>query len=54
MTPLIPVTGLMDQHPLIEANPGSQVVMDHMADCPVMSRGSSNCCSRWLAIQMYS
>jgi predicted TIM-barrel fold metal-dependent hydrolase len=35
MTLLIPVTRLPDLHPLIEANPGLQVVIDHMADCPV-------------------
>jgi predicted TIM-barrel fold metal-dependent hydrolase len=35
MTLLIPVTRVPDLHPLIEANPGLQVVIDHMADCPV-------------------
>lgn len=35
MTLLIPVTRLPDIHPLIEANPGLQVVIDHMADSPV-------------------
>ena len=35
MTLLIPVTRLPDLHPLIEANPDLQVVIDHMADCPV-------------------
>jgi predicted TIM-barrel fold metal-dependent hydrolase len=35
MTLLIPVTRLPDIHPLIDANPDLQVVIDHMADCPV-------------------
>jgi len=35
MTLLIPVTRLPELHPLIEANPDLQVVIDHMADCPV-------------------
>jgi predicted TIM-barrel fold metal-dependent hydrolase len=35
MTLLIPVSRLPDVHPLIEANPDLQVVIDHMADCPV-------------------
>jgi len=35
MTLLIPVTRLPDIHPLIEANPDLQVVIDHMADCPI-------------------
>jgi predicted TIM-barrel fold metal-dependent hydrolase len=35
MTLLIPVTRLPDLHPLIEANPELQVVIDHMADCPL-------------------
>jgi L-fuconolactonase len=35
MTLLIPVTRLPDLHQLIEANPGLQVVIDHMADCLV-------------------
>lgn len=35
MTLLIPVTRLPEIHPLIEANPDLQVVIDHMADCPV-------------------
>jgi L-fuconolactonase len=35
MTLLIPVTRLPDIHPLIEANPELQVVIDHMADCPL-------------------
>jgi predicted TIM-barrel fold metal-dependent hydrolase len=35
MTLLIPVTRLPDIHPLIETNPDLQVVIDHMADCPV-------------------
>jgi predicted TIM-barrel fold metal-dependent hydrolase len=35
MTLLIPVTRLPQIHPLIEANPDLQVVIDHMADCPL-------------------
>lgn len=35
MTLLIPVTRLPDIHPLLEANPELQVVIDHMADCPL-------------------
>jgi L-fuconolactonase len=35
MTLLIPVTRLPDVHALIEANPDLQVVIDHMADCPL-------------------
>jgi predicted TIM-barrel fold metal-dependent hydrolase len=35
MTLLIPVTRLPELHPLIEANPDLQVVIDHMADCPL-------------------
>ncbi len=35
MTLLMPVTRLPELHPLIEANPDLQVVIDHMADCPV-------------------
>lgn len=35
MTLLIPVTRLPDIHPLIEANPDLQVVIDHMADSPL-------------------
>jgi L-fuconolactonase len=35
MTLLIPVTRLPDLHPLIEANPDLQVVIDHMADSPL-------------------
>jgi L-fuconolactonase len=35
MTLLIPVTRLPQLHPLIEANPDLQVVIDHMADCPL-------------------
>lgn len=35
MTLLIPVSRLPDIHPLIEANPGLRVVIDHMADSPV-------------------
>jgi predicted TIM-barrel fold metal-dependent hydrolase len=35
MTLLIPVTRLPEVHPLIEANPGLHVVIDHMADCPL-------------------
>ena len=35
MTLPIPVTRQPDLHPLIEANPGLEVVIDHMADCPV-------------------
>jgi len=35
MTLLIPVTRLPEIRPLIEANPDLQVVIDHMADCPV-------------------
>ena len=34
MTLLIPVERLPDVHPLIEANPDLQVVIDHVADCP--------------------
>lgn len=34
MTLLIPVDRLPKIHPLLEANPGLQVVIDHMADCP--------------------
>jgi len=35
MTLLIPVTRLPELHPLIEANPDLQVVIDHMADSPL-------------------
>jgi L-fuconolactonase len=35
MTLLIPVDRLPEVHPLIEANPDLQVVIDHMADSPV-------------------
>jgi L-fuconolactonase len=35
MTILAPVTRLPDLVPLIEANPGLTVVIDHMADCPL-------------------
>jgi predicted TIM-barrel fold metal-dependent hydrolase len=35
MTLLIPVTRLPEVHPLIEANPDLQVVVDHMADSPL-------------------
>ena len=35
MTLLIPVTRLPQLHPLIEANPDLQVVIDHMADSPL-------------------
>ena len=35
MTLLIPVARLPELHPLIEANPDLQVVIDHMADCPL-------------------
>jgi predicted TIM-barrel fold metal-dependent hydrolase len=35
MTLLIPVTRLPQLHPLIEANPGLQIVIDHMADSPL-------------------
>jgi predicted TIM-barrel fold metal-dependent hydrolase len=35
MTLLIPVTRLPELHPLIEANPDLQVVIDHMADTPL-------------------
>jgi len=35
MTLLVPVTRLPDVHPLIEANPDLQVVIDHMADSPL-------------------
>lgn len=35
MTLLIPVTRLPQIHSLIEANPDLQVVIDHMADCPL-------------------
>ena len=35
MTILAPVTRLPDLLPLIEANPELDVVIDHMADCPV-------------------
>ena len=35
MTLLIPVTRLPQMHSLIEANPDLQVVIDHMADCPL-------------------
>jgi L-fuconolactonase len=35
MTLLIPVTRLPEVHPLIEANPDLQVVIDHMADSPL-------------------
>jgi L-fuconolactonase len=35
MTLLIPATRLPDIHPLIEANPDLQVVIDHMADTPL-------------------
>jgi L-fuconolactonase len=35
MTLLIPVTRLPDLHPLIEANPDLQIVIDHMADSPL-------------------
>jgi L-fuconolactonase len=35
MTLLIPVTRIPEVHPLIEANPDLQVVIDHMADSPL-------------------
>jgi len=35
MTLLVPVTRLPELHPLIEANPDLQVVIDHMADSPL-------------------
>jgi L-fuconolactonase len=35
MTLLIPAVRLPDVHPLIEANPDLQVVIDHMADTPL-------------------
>jgi L-fuconolactonase len=35
MTLLIPVTRVPQLHPLIEANPDLQVVIDHMADSPL-------------------
>jgi predicted TIM-barrel fold metal-dependent hydrolase len=35
MTLLVPVTRLPDIHPLIEANPDLEVVIDHMADSPL-------------------
>jgi predicted TIM-barrel fold metal-dependent hydrolase len=35
MTLLVPVTRVPDLHPLIEANPELQVVIDHMADSPL-------------------
>jgi len=35
MTLLTPVERLPDIQPLIEQNPGLQVVIDHMADCPL-------------------
>jgi predicted TIM-barrel fold metal-dependent hydrolase len=35
MTLLIPVTRLPQLHPLIEANPDLQIVIDHMADSPL-------------------
>jgi len=35
MTILAPATRLPDLVPLIEANPGLDVVIDHMADCPL-------------------
>lgn len=35
MTLLIPVTRLPEVHPLLDANPDLQVVIDHMADCPL-------------------
>jgi L-fuconolactonase len=35
MTLLIPVTRLPDLHPLIEAHPNLQIVIDHMADSPL-------------------
>lgn len=35
MTVLAPVTRMPDLVPLIEANPGLTVVIDHMADCPL-------------------
>jgi L-fuconolactonase len=35
MTLLLPATRLPDIHPLIEANPDLQVVIDHMADTPL-------------------
>jgi L-fuconolactonase len=35
MTLLIPVTRLPELDPLLEADPDLQVVIDHMADCPV-------------------
>jgi predicted TIM-barrel fold metal-dependent hydrolase len=35
MTLLLPVTRLPELHPLIESNPDLQVVIDHMADCPL-------------------
>lgn len=35
MTLLLPATRLPDLHPLIEANPNLQIVIDHMADAPL-------------------
>jgi L-fuconolactonase len=35
MQVLLPATRLPDVAPLIEANPGLDVVIDHMADCPL-------------------
>jgi L-fuconolactonase len=35
MTLLIPASRLPEIHPLIEANPGLQIVIDHMADTPL-------------------
>lgn len=35
MTLLVPAMRLVDLVPLIEANPGLTVVIDHMADCPL-------------------
>jgi L-fuconolactonase len=35
MTLLIPVTRLPEVHPLLDANPDLQVVIDHMADSPL-------------------
>ena len=40
MTLLLPVSRLPDVDPLIEANPDLDVVIDHMADCPLDDPGA--------------
>jgi L-fuconolactonase len=45
MTLLIPVTRLPQIHPLLDANPDLQVVIDHMADCPLDHPAKLDLCS---------